>query len=244
MSDQHTFDCNILSCEAVSSDVFRVTLAAPKGELFDYLPGQYLFVIMAEDDARPYSIASAPGDGQTLQMHIKDIPDNDFTAQVLAKLKTESHIKIRLASGDCTLEKATANRPLLFISGGTGFAHSHSLIQHLQHSGDQRNVELYWGANKLEEIYLYDLPQQWMREHENFNFVPVINHPKHDWTGETGMVHEAVFRHINDIENYDVFLSGSSAMVFNIYRQLRDKKVPCSQIFSDMLDILREKDEL
>ena len=33
-------------------------------------------------------------------------------------------------------------------------------------------------------------------------------------------------------------------MVFNIYRQLRDKKVPSEQIFSDMLDILREKGEL
>jgi NAD(P)H-flavin reductase len=57
------------------------------------------------------------------------------------------------------------------------------------------------------------------------------------------MVHEAVFRNIQNLKDYDIYLSGSSAMVFNIYRQLKDKKVPSSRIFSDMLDIVRDKEE-
>lgn len=119
-------------------------------------------------------------DGRTLEIHIKDIPDNEFIAQVLQRLKTESLINIRLPVGSCTIDKCSANNPLLFISG---------------------------------------------------------------WSGEKGMVHQAVFRNIQNLKDYDIYLSGSSAMVFNINQQLKDKKVPSSRIFSNMLDILRDKAE-
>jgi len=244
MTKQQAYDCSIVQCEKISSDVYLVILQAPDGRVFDYKAGQYLFINMAENDARPYSIASAVADGRTLEMHIKDIPNNDFTAQVLQRLKTEDHISIQLPSGSCTIEQSSGNSPLLFISGGTGFAHSHSIITSLLNSDDSRPIYLYWGANELDEIYLYDSPIKWMSEYKNFHFVPVINNLDPDWSGEKGMVHEAVFRNIQNLHDYDIYLSGSSAMVFNIYRQLKEKKVASTQIFSDMLDILRDKEEL
>jgi NAD(P)H-flavin reductase len=243
MTEEQLYDCTINQCEKISSDIYRVVLEAPAGKVFDYKAGQYLFINMGKDDARPYSIASALGDGRTLEMHIKDIPDNDFTAQVLQRLKTENNISIRLASGNCTIEKSSGTSPLLFISGGTGFAHSHAIIKTLLASNDRRTIYLYWGANERHEIYLYDSLIKWMAEHNNFNFVPVINNSDADWSGEKGMVHEAVFRNIQNLKDYDIYLSGSSAMVFNIYRQLKDKKVSSSRVFSDMLDILRDKEE-
>ncbi|PCJ49408.1 MAG: hypothetical protein COA74_05995 [Gammaproteobacteria bacterium] len=242
MTNLQTYVCPIAQCEKISADVYLVTLSAPEGTLFDYKAGQYLFIIMAENDARPYSIASARGDGKYLEMHIKDIPDNEFTAQVLQRLKTESHVSIKLSVGNCTLEQTTGKNPLLFISGGTGFAHSHSIISTLLSNNDPREINLYWGANELSEIYLHQLPIDWMELHPRFNFVPVLHHPDDSWSGEKGMVHEAVFRNIEQLHKYDIFLSGSSAMVFNIYRQLKERKVPSSQVFSDMLDILRDEE--
>ncbi|MFT5520476.1 MAG: NAD(P)H-flavin reductase [Enterobacterales bacterium] len=240
---EQLYDCTIIQCQKISSDIYRVILEAPVGKVFDYKAGQYLFINMAKDDARPYSIASALGDGRTLEMHIKDIPDNDFTAQVLQRLKTEKHISVKLPSGSCTIDKCSGTSPILFISGGTGFAHSHAIIKTLLASNDCRPIYLYWGANERDEIYLYDSLIKWAAEHDNFNFVPVINNPVSAWSGEKGMVHEAVFRNIHNLKDYDIYLSGSSAMVFNIYRQLKDKKVPGSRIFSDMLDIVRDKEE-
>lgn len=238
-----SYHCKIIECEKISPDVYLITLEAPGKQCFCYLPGQYLFIKMAENDARPYSIASVPEDGRRLQMHLKDIPDNEFTSQVLQRLKTDSHINIQLASGACTIDCSDGIKPLLFIAGGTGFAHCHSIILSLLSIDDSRSIALYWGANFESEIYLQETARQWMKDHANFTFVPVVSSDD-NWTGETGMVHEAVFRNISRLEDYDIYLSGSSAMVFNIYRQLRDKNVPSAQIYSDMLDILREKKDL
>ncbi len=239
---QQTYNCEIIQCKKISSDIYLIILGAPENQPFDYQPGQYLYVDMAKDDSRPYSIASIPGDGQWLHMHLKDVPGNDFTGQVLEKLQNSSHINIRLADGRCTIDRSNGINPLLFIAGGTGFAHSHSIIQALLSSDDSRAISLYWGANSKSEFYLQEKINLWATEHPNFTYIPVISGTEDDWAGERGMVHEAVFRNIDQLVDYDIFLSGSSAMVFNIYRQLRDKKVPSNQIFSDMLDILREKE--
>ena len=244
MLKQKNLLCAISECSKISKDVYIVTLDAPDGISFNYHSGQYLFINMNKDDARPYSIATAMGDGKQLQMHIKDIPGNDFTGQVLQKLKTDTHINISLAAGSCTIERSSGTKPLLFITGGTGFSHSHALIETLFDGNDNRSISLYWGANTNDEIYHNKKVEYWAEQHQKFDFVPVINSDSESWSGEKGFVHESVFRNINNLQDYDIYLSGSSAMVFNIYRQLRTKDVPPTQIFSDMLDILREKEDL
>jgi len=242
MKIENNYECEIISCNKISSDVYVVTLKAPANQPFDFQSGQYLLVRMSENDARPYSIASA-FDQQQLELHIKDIPGNDFTGEVLSKLKKDKSINVNLPLGSCTIDKSSGLCPILFITGGTGFSHSHAIIQSLLDNDDSRSLYLYWGANSTEEFYLNDKAIQWHQQYENFNFIPVINNPPDDWDGEEGMVHEAVFRNISQLQDYDIYLSGSSAMVFNIYRALRNHKVPSKQIFSDMLDILRENNE-
>jgi len=242
MKTENNYQCEISSCKAIHGDVYIVSLRAPKNHPFDFQSGQYLLVRMSDDDARPYSIASAFNQHH-LELHIKDIPGNDFTGQVLSKLKKDKSININLPLGSCTIDRSSGIRPILFITGGTGFSHSHAMIQSLIESDDSRSILLYWGANSEQEFYLKEKADQWHRQCDNFKFVPVINNSPDDWDGEDGMVHEAVFRNINRLQDYDIYLSGSSAMVFNIYRALRNHKVPSQQIFSDMLDILRENNE-
>lgn len=244
MIKQQILDCPVLGCELINEDVHLITLGAPENKSFEYLPGQYLFIQLSEDDARPYSIASSPAYGHQLQLHIKDIPGNHFSGQVIEKLNSDSHIKIKLPGGFCTIDRSSGIRPLLFIAGGTGYAPCQSIIQSLIDADDSRSIILYWGANRVSELYLRDKPKQWQQEQDNFTFIPVIAEPDNSWLGETGFVHEAVFRNIEQLSDYDIYVNGSSAMLLNIYRQLRDKGVPSDQIFSDMLDILREKGEL
>ena len=105
MLTQNNLQCAISDCTKVGNDVYLVTLDAPDAITFDFQAGQYLFINMSEGDARPYSIASKIGDGQQLQMHVKEIPGNDFTGQVLEKLKTDTHINISLAAGNCTIKR-------------------------------------------------------------------------------------------------------------------------------------------
>ncbi len=244
MNSKQVFDCKIINCDKISNDVYLITLKIPEDSSYTFKAGQYLFIEMSENDARPYSIASAPSTIPEVQLHIRDIPGNDFTGQVLERLNNETHINIRLPDGKCTLDCSNSSRPLLFIAGGTGFSPCHSMIHSLIESADPRNISLYWGANISSEFYLKSKAEQWEVEQASFSFVPVVAEPNDDWTGETGFVHEAVFRNIDHLADYDIYLSGSGDMVLNIYQKLRDKNVPSSQIHSDMLDIQRAKGTL
>ena len=236
------YRAKVLSCKPLNEDVYHVRLEAPENKSFEYSAGQYLFIKMAEDDTRPYSIASPPGDGSTLEMHIRDIPGNDFCTQVLERLKTQSHIDVMLPEGACTLARASGERPLLFIAGGTGFAPFNAMIQQALAENFSKAIELYWGAKTEEDLYLLNEVRSWSAS--QFNFNPVVQEPSSDWQGMTGFVHEAAFANNDDLTAYDIFIGGSSAMVFNVYRQLRARQVPGTQIFSDMLDILRDTGEL
>ncbi len=244
MGLQQVLDCPIIECELINEDVYLITLEAPKGDVFKFQPGQYLFIQLAENDSRPYSIASTTADGRKLQLHIKDIPGNHFSGQVLEKLKSASQITVKLPAGSCTINRSSGTRPLLFIAGGTGFAPCQVMIQSLFDVNDPRLISLYWGANYATEFYLQDKLERWIQEQQNFTFIPVVATPGDGWTGEIGIVFEAVLRNISQLSDYDIYLSGSSAMVVNIYHQLRENHVPATQIFSDMLDILKAKGEL
>jgi NAD(P)H-flavin reductase len=65
------------------------------------------------------------------------------------------------------------------------------------------------------DLYLAELPRQWLREHGNFTFVPVISQPEpgDEWQGRTGLVHEAILADFPDLAGYQVYACGSAAMV-------------------------------
>jgi CDP-4-dehydro-6-deoxyglucose reductase, E3 len=232
---------NIVHCKAINSDVYHVRLKAPADKTFDYQAGQYLLINMAEDDSRPYSIASMPGSGEFLEMHIRNIPGNQFSTEVLDKLQTAQQLSISLPCGRCTLDRVNAERPLLFIAGGTGFAPFNAMINQAFADNFGQAIHLYWGANLAEELYMLEEVQSWQQA--NFHFTPVVQQPANKWQHATGLVHLAALSDIEQLANFNIFIGGSSAMVFNVYRTLRNKGVPANQIFSDMLDIVRDTGE-
>ena len=235
------YSCRVEHCKPLTSDVYHVRLNAPQGTAFNYQAGQYLMINMATDDARPYSIASRPADGTQLDMHIRNIPGNQFSTEVLKKIQTEQQVEVSLPCGRCTLSRVNAERPLLFIAGGTGFAPFHAMITQAFADNFTPDIHLFWGANFAEELYLLDEVQSWQQQ--NFHFTPVLQQPTSSWQGASGLVHQAALADIKDLSAFNIFIGGSSAMVFNVYRTLRNKGVPASQIFSDMLDIVRETGE-
>jgi CDP-4-dehydro-6-deoxyglucose reductase len=60
-----------------------------------------------------------------------------------------------------------------------------------------------------------DLPRQWAKEHPNFRFVPVLSEPgsEDEWTGRTGLVHEAILANFPDLSGFSIYACGSMKMV-------------------------------
>ena len=84
-----------------------------------------------------------------------------------------------------------SDKPIIFVASGTGFAPIKSILLHAFHTGAQRQMVLYWGGRRPQDIYMADLCRQWQAEHDNFSFVPVVSEalPEDQWQGRTGFVH-------------------------------------------------------
>jgi NAD(P)H-flavin reductase len=70
-------------------------------------------------------------------------------------------------------------------------------------------------VRKRRDLYLAELPQRWQAEHANFRFVPVLSEagPEDEWTGRTGLVHEAILADFPDLSGFAVYACGSMKMV-------------------------------
>ena len=81
-----------------------------------------------------------------------------------------------------------------------GFAPVKSMLEHAFWVGLTRKMILYWGVRRPADMYLTDLVETRQREHSNFKFIPVVPDavPEDQWTGRTGLVHEAILEDFPD----------------------------------------------
>jgi len=196
----------------LASDVVRLVLRPPRGERLNRLAGQYLDVLLPEGKRRAFSIANAPHTGEHIELHVRHVAGGGFTGQVFNELEPGAVLRVEGPLGTF-VPREDSERPMLFVAGGTGFAPIKALIEHFLHLGTRRPMCLFWGARKVEDLYLRALPESWAREVPSFRFVPVVSDPEQAHGLPSGLVHEAVLAAEPDLSGHDVYMSGPPAMI-------------------------------
>ena len=95
---------------------------------------------------------------------------------------------------------------------------------------------LYWGARVRADLYMNELPERWASEHNNFKYVPVLSEPLpgDNWSGRTGLVHQAVMKDIADMSGCQVYACGAPVMVEAAHRDFTSRcGLPEEEFFSD-----------
>jgi CDP-4-dehydro-6-deoxyglucose reductase len=109
--------------------------------------------------------------------------------------------------------------PLLMIAGGTGFAPLKSMLRHILEDGSdsgERDIHLYWGARRPQDIYEESLALAWVRRYPRFHFTAVLSESNATEAGEhrrLGWVHEAVLADHPDLAGFEVYAAGPPAMI-------------------------------
>ncbi|WP_251358673.1 NAD(P)H-flavin reductase [Kangiella sp. TOML190] len=224
----------------VSSDVYWVQLD-PIDQLPPYSAGQYLLLELADGHLCPFSIASSPLQ-DVLELHIRRLPGHDEADKIISHLKHRNKVRLQMPFGCCLL--TDAQRPAVFIAGGTGFAPFHSIVKTALMNGDKRPLILYWGAQTGEDLYLLEEPEKWANSVENLTFVPVLSGIDPKWQGRKGFVHHAFMLDYDDLSEMDIYVAGSEPMVMSVYQDLLDRGVDKANIHSDILHIKRDFGQL
>lgn len=222
----------IETCEALSHDVLRVMLRLPIVEDFHFQAGQYLDVLLSGGRRRAFSIASAPGSAPLLELQVRRVSDGEFTGPLFDGTLPSRLLNIEGPLGQFHYRESTA--PMLLVGGGTGLAPLDSIIRHVTGQRLARRMHLFWGCREARDLYAHARLQRLCEEGVLEHYVPVLSQPDESWTGERGLVHEAVLRWSPDLRGFDVYAAGPPAMIEAIRREYPGRGV--HQLYFDSFD--------
>lgn len=226
--------CRVQSMSMLSHDVMCLQLRLPAVEPLEFEPGQHVDLFLSGGRRRSYSIASQPDDGRLLELHVRKVPGGEFTGQVFDELRPGSVLRLEGPLGGFTLQKSS--RPWLMLAGGTGFAPIKSMLDWALRQGERRPIRLFWGVRGQRDLYALEALAAYAREFEDFRWTPVLSEADHDWSGLTGMVHEAAVSGVPDLWAYDIYVAGPPGLVAAVRSTFPDAGANPASIFCDSFD--------
>ncbi len=234
-----TLPCRVARKELLAEDVVRLYLTLPRNQQLEFLPGQYIDILLADGQRRSFSLANTPEEAATegLELHIRLVEGGLFTPKVFDTLHERDLLRFEGPFGTYFLRQ-DADRPILFVAGGTGFAPVKGMLRQALEAGMKQPMHLFWGARTQADLYLDTMVREWERSHDNLLYTPVLSDPEGEekWTGARGFVHEEVLREYPDLSLHDVYASGPPPMIEAIRTRFREKGMDGERFFYDSFD--------
>jgi len=235
--------CRIQSMQKAADDVMILTLKLPAEEGLQFLPGQYIDILLEDGKKRSFSLANPPHNDEYLDLHIRHVTGGLFTDQLFSTSKVMDILRIEGPHGSFFYREAT-ERPLIFVAGGTGFAPIKSIIEHLIAEKMSLPIYLYWGVRTQADLYMDDLAKQWQADFPNIHYIPVLSEAENDqqWSGKTGFVHQSVCDDFSDLCEYDIYACGPPIMTSSAEKAFKQKGLGKDNFFSDSFDYAEQSE--
>lgn len=227
--------CRVQKVDRITDDVAVLHLSLPANERLQFLPGQYIEFILKDGMRKSFSIANAPHDDASVQLHVRHVPGGKFTDHVFNTMKEREIMRFEGPLGSFFLRE-DSEKPIVFVASGTGFAPIKAILEAAFQKSIQRDMVLYWGGRRPKDLYMADLVEQWVATHPNFRFVPVVSEalPEDNWTGRTGFVHRGVMEDLPDLSGHQVYACGAPPMVEAARHDFHhDCKLPLEEFHAD-----------
>lgn len=209
----------------LTDSIVQLTLAPD--DYVAYQAGQYLQILLG-DEPLSYSIANAPLGSHHYELHIRHSRDNPYNKILFAHIKEHGSVSLSLPFGECSIEHLNAQRPIVFIAGGTGFAPVNAMIEQLLASDDPRPFELFWGARSQSDLYLDEKVKNWHNHVSRFKYCSLLSDESKDTLASVVLA-----RHPNDISEWQMVISGPFDMVYSTRDVLVNHGVLADHLFSD-----------
>jgi CDP-4-dehydro-6-deoxyglucose reductase, E3 len=230
--------CRVTSIERAAPDVAILQLQLPANEVLRYRAGQYVEFILQGGNRRSYSIANPPhtqAAAPGIELHIRHMPGGKFTDHVFGAMQAKEILRLEGPFGSFFVREDSP-LPMVLLASGTGFAPIKAIVGQLEHAGSTRPAAFYWGCRRRADLYQLAWAADAARRLPWLRFVPVLSEPRadDDWTGRSGLVHEAVMADLPDLAGHQVYACGTPAMVDAARRDFIARcRLPADEFYAD-----------
>lgn len=213
------FQCVCSEIEDLTYDMKRFRFELKEPSEIKFTAGQYIQLFCPkykgnnEEVYRAYSIASDPKEKNLIDLIIRRVPNGICTTWCFDFLKKGDSVKLNGPYGDFRLSDSDA--PMVFIAGGSGMAPFVSILSEMRNTSSKRTAKYFFGGNTLNDQCMAEEMKEFEDALEGFEFIPVVASPEEDsgWSGQTGLVTEAVQRTYTDLKGHEGYLCGSPGMI-------------------------------
>lgn len=206
------------------------------GDGIEFQAGQYINLnLPGVDGPRAFSIASPPSEPKRIELHVRRVDGGKGTAYVHERLAVGDQLTFAGPMGHFFV-RASANKPCLFIAGGSGLSSPKSMVLDLLEQGFDKPLWLFHGVRGRKDLYCDALFNELAEEHENFTYVPALSEMDAGdaWDGDTGFIHEAAARAFDGrFAGNSAYLCGPPPMIEASIRALMKGRLFEKDIFTE-----------
>lgn len=233
-NDENCFQKTTAVIEKISllnSSVFLLKLRVHN---FSFIPGQYITLWKNESCARCYSIASAEQDAESIELHIKLIPEGQFSAWVFHHLAPGDTIDISGPAGECFYTSEDKQAPLLLAGISTGLAPLYGILRHAINEEHEGPMHLVCGAQHTSGLYLIEE----LRELEKRTHNLKVDFIAQRTDSKPGIIEGDIYQHLKQshpsTKGYKAYLCGAASFVHKLKKQIFLAGANSQNIYADV----------
>ena len=227
----------------VTPDIAHLRIAVEARPPFTFRAGQYIQfeAAVSPPPAKPalraYSMATDPGDPRHIELMVRHVPNGVCSTWIHQKLQPGQPVAFRGPFGNFHLSGTSA--PMVGIAGSSGMAPLRSIFHDMLRRGIQRPALFFFGARTRQDLFLLDEWAGFEKQAPWFRFIPVLSdEPANSpWTGERGLVTDAVGRQLPDLTGREAYLCGSPGMIDAAMAILTARGLPADHVFYDKFSV-------
>jgi NAD(P)H-flavin reductase len=223
--------------EWLNYKTIRVTFEFNNSADFQFLPGQYINLKVAENTYRPYSLCSDPAINDSIDI-IATVGHEGLGANYLKSLKIGQEVVFIGPSGRFFIENDLTG-DLHFVATGTGICPYISMLCSLRSKEYQGQIRLYWGLRAEKDLFYTEVLDRFRVELKDFDYRIVFSQPENKQNNEGFLithVDKLIPETPNPTSNY--FVCGNPNMVDDLRALLTGKNVPASNINLEKYKVL------
>jgi len=225
----------VIETTMLNESVVRIRLNT--ASKMKYKAGQFINIKhpTQEDCIRSYSLASTP-DEETLELHIKRMPDGIMSSFLHDECNTGAQLNIMGAMGECFYTHRDAEQPILMIGIGTGLAPLYGILRDAIAQDHQGNIHLYHASLATAGLYYIDELQTLANDTPSLSYIPCVLHGDAPKGGQHGDIKSIIAQQHRDLKGYRVYVCGDPAMVDQLKKHCFLAGASMSDIYSDPFD--------
>jgi len=213
----------------------------PLNEVVAYRPGQFLTLLLPQDDKkvrRSYSMSSSPYTDVSLAITIKRVPGGFASNLLLDTIKEGDVLEAMEPTGNFFPKQEDDQiRQVVFIGAGSGITPLFSILKSILMVEQESEVFLLYGSRSEEGIIFNEKINALKAKYkERFSVVHTLSQASDEWQGEKGRLNKThILKIIEGLpalnkKEAEYFLCGPDDMMEEAHRALAILAVPEKQI--------------